>query len=93
MAFEIKAQKFSEKDIKKLSDFEYDIDGETFVKLWIKNGGSERLGKHIWSKFTGYNHSLLKLWGYMDKENQDIMVKVINDYKERKNNTIQKQDV
>jgi hypothetical protein len=91
MAYQIK--KFSENDVKKLSDMEYDIDGETFVKLWVKNGGEERLGQHVWDKFNGYNHSLLKLWGYLDSGNQKIMVKVINDYKERKNNTIQKQAV
>lgn len=68
-----------------LSYFEYNIYGETFIKKYIKfapkSMSKERaisMANHLWSKFKLYNHSIVKLFGNLDKENQRIVIKIIN---------------
>jgi len=63
----------------KLSFYEYNINGDTFNKNFIKSGGTERMANHLWEKFVGKRHSILGLWGEADKENREILVKVIDE--------------
>lgn len=62
-----------------LRKLEYNLDGITFEKLFVKHGGTKYLAEHLWEKFCGYNNSILKLWSSLTSENQDVMLKVIND--------------
>jgi len=44
---------------------EVNLNGHKFIEIF-----GERLEKHLWTKFEGYNHHLLKLWGVMDLHNR-----------------------
>jgi len=70
---------FTPMHLDKLERFEYLIDGETFRKLFVENGGTESMATHLWEKFHEiYNHSILKLWRSLDSSNREIMLRVIN---------------
>lgn len=64
--------------VEHLTYFEYNISGETFKEKFMKFGGEESMANHLWEKFHGYNHSILSSWGALDKQNKEIMIKVID---------------
>jgi hypothetical protein len=64
-------------DLDNLRKFEYWINGEKFRELFVEAGGSENMARHLWDKFHGYDHSILKLWGAMDSKNKELVLKVI----------------
>ncbi len=67
----------SQSDLDALSFYEYNIDGETFMKNFMKAGGDESMAKHLWSKFVGHNHSILPVFGYADLKNKKLLTKTI----------------
>ena len=89
-------QEFTEKEIQKLIDsrkvvcdthclvcasfFEFNITGEEFRKSYMDHGGTEHLANHMWEKFDGYKHSILKLMGSADFANKNIITDVVNDW-------------
>ena len=66
------------KQVDLLKNWEVHINGDRFIKEFEKHGGSKERGQHIWNKFVGYDHSLLRWWSYLDGVNRKIVVKVIN---------------
>lgn len=62
------------------SFFEFNITGEEFRKSYVDHGGSEHLADHMWGKFDGYKHSILKLIGSADFANRTILTDVVNDW-------------
>lgn len=60
----------------KLVHFEVWADYNKFGQIWK---GDQRMAEHLWEKFTGYNHSILRLWCAMDLENR----KILSDYLEK----------
>ena len=64
--------------VEHLAYFEYNINGETFKEKFMKFGGTEQMADHLWDKFHGYNHSIIKSWGALDLQNKKIMIKVID---------------
>ena len=67
-----------------LAYFEVDIDGETWRKLFVENGGTKNMAEHLWEKFhTIYNHSILRLWINLDINNRTIVLKILNTWKGR----------
>ncbi len=85
--------KIEPEQVNDLADFEYDVDGTQFTRLFMKHGGTEHMAKHLWNKVDGYNHSILKLWKSLDKENTAIVSQVLKAWTPRKNNCIQKQEL
>jgi hypothetical protein len=76
--------KITKADMDKLTYFEYDIDGYTFIKEFVSCGGTQNMAEHLWEKFhTLYNHSILRLWGNLDSNNQTIVLTMINRWKGR----------
>lgn len=65
--------------IEKLAYYEYNINGDTFRNNFVKVGGEERMAEHLWEKFHDKKHSILALWGQLDKQNKEIVAKVINE--------------
>jgi len=51
---------------------EVNINGVDFRNIF-----GESMGQHLWDKFTGYNHSLLRLWRALDLENQRLFCKYL----------------
>lgn len=54
----------------KLSKWEYWADADEFRKIF-----GERMGNHLWEKFKESNNSVTSLYGKLDSENQEILVK------------------
>jgi hypothetical protein len=64
--------------ITQLGNFEINVDGETWVKLFTRAGANADLATHLWEKFHQHHHSLLSLWFNLDPSNQRRMVTVVN---------------
>jgi hypothetical protein len=71
--------------MQQLAVFENDINGIVWKELYVRAGGSEHMAGHLWSKFVQYDHSILKLWSYLDNDNSKLIVSVINKFIARKN--------
>lgn len=73
-----------------LAFFGRDIDGDQWVDLYLQ--AAKKLGKvlgkvtaeHLWSKFINYNSQITVLWMYLDKDNREIIVEMINMWRARK---------
>ena len=67
------------KEIDCLSKWEYNIDGDDFVKQFKEAGGDDRMGNHMWDKFNREeHHSILGLFGAADDENRGVIVKMLS---------------
>lgn len=62
------------------SFFEFNITGEEFRKSFVEHGGEEFIADHMWSKFHGYEHSILRLMGAADRKNRKVLTGVVNDW-------------
>jgi len=69
------------KDMDRISQFEFNIDGSLFRIMFVHFGGTEHMAEHIWSKFNGYKHSIVKTFGHLDDMNREIVVKMVNAWK------------
>lgn len=79
-AYLLKKQKCSEECLVCATFFEFNITGEEFRKSYMDHGGSEVLADHMWGKFDGYKHSILKLMGSADYANRKLITDVVNDW-------------
>ena len=74
----------TKKEVETLERFEVDINGENFVRLFMKAGGEKWMGEHLWRKFAQYDHSALRLWSSLDLANRPIFIRMVNEFaKER----------
>lgn len=67
------------KTINALAYFEFNVNKETFVKLFLKYSDDKELAEHLWNKFHEYNHSILKLVGSADLETLKILANAIEE--------------
>jgi len=67
--------KISASQMNKLANLQWSFDGLDFKVMF-----GERLGTHLWGKFTKSN-SIIHLWSEMDLENQRKFLKFINSKK------------
>lgn len=72
---------FISEHLDRLNRFEVEVNEDDFTKLWVESGGSSVSAAHAWVKFRGYNHSIVKLWGYLDTVSRGILLKVINSFR------------
>lgn len=70
----------NEKILDSLAQFEFWIDGNDFEDLYCQEGGTVDIAKHLWNKFAGYDHSILRLWSALDEGNKKIVLKVIKEW-------------
>jgi len=66
------------KDIDKMCKMFYNIDGITFVKMFMHFGETENMAEHIWEKYNYYERDIGKLLGSLDTNNLKIICKMIN---------------
>lgn len=65
----------------RISKFETGVNGEAFIKLYIKNGGDRDIGNHLWNTFKQNNHSIIGVWTFTDLKNSAIIPKMINQWR------------
>ena len=69
------------KDLEKISKFFYDVDGATFLRMFVYHGGTETMGMHLWSKYNMFNRDIGRFLGNLDSNNLRIIAKMINAWK------------
>jgi len=58
--------------------FEINADEDEFIKIF---GTDSTKGTHLFKKFVEYDHSILKLWGYLDLENRQKLSEYLKEKK------------
>jgi len=64
----------------RLSEFQNSIDGRNFQRLYVENGGTVRIAKHLWEKFVQYNYNIIRLFQVCDLANQRILPKMVEQW-------------
>ena len=58
----------------------YNVDYPEFEKLFIRNGGTARMARHLWEKWkVDKRDDFLAMFGQLDLDNQRIMQKLVDD--------------
>lgn len=65
----------------KLAHFQHYVDGAVWDKMFVEQGGSQTMARHLWMKFDGYDHSILRMWRDLDTGNRVIVAKMIESWK------------
>lgn len=52
-----------------LCNFQHWVNGEEFQMIWK----DKHMADHLWGKFHGFNHDILRLWGALDSNNMQIL--------------------